>query len=104
MNWKTLAIAAAAGTALLGATSAFADPPRHARAYGWHAKHHHQHRQRPVVIYAPAPVYYAPAPVYYPPPPVYYAPPRPRAVMPGPVLYGHIPVSPDLRVSFGLRL
>ncbi len=97
MNWKALAIAAAAGTALLGASSAFADPPRHAPAYGWRAKHHHPYRPRRVVVYAPAPVYYTPAPVVYAPPPVYYAPPRP-------VLYGHIPVSPDLRVSFGLRL
>ncbi|MCC7047593.1 MAG: hypothetical protein IT562_12850 [Alphaproteobacteria bacterium] len=97
MNWKLFAVAAVTGTSLLGAVPAFADPPRHARAYGWHAKHPH-HRPRPVVVYAPPPVYYAPAPVYYAPPRVIYVPP------PRPVIYGHIPVTPDLRVSIGLRL
>ena len=96
MNWKNLAVVAAAATGLLGASSAFANPPHWAPAYGWRAKHHH-YRPRPVVIYVPAPVYYPPAPVYY-------APPRPRIVVPGPVIYGQIPVSRDLRVSFGLRL
>jgi len=97
MNWKKLAIAAAAGTALLGASSAFANPPHWAPAYGWHAKHRHHYQPRPVVIYAPAPVYYAP-------PPVYYVAPPPRVVLPGPVIYGQVPVSPGVRVSFGMRL
>ena len=90
MNWKKLAIAAGAGAALMGVSPAFANPPHWAPAYGWHAKHQHHFRPRPVVIYAPAPVYYLP-----PPPP---------AVLPGPVIYGRIPVTPDLRVSFGMRL
>jgi len=96
MNWTKLAIAAAAGTTLLGAAPAFADPPRWAPAYGRHAKRVHVHRPRPVVVYAPAPVYYLPAPVYYAPPP--------RVVVPAPVIYGHIPVSPNVSVNFGFRL
>jgi hypothetical protein len=98
MNWKTLAGAASAATTVLGASSAFANPPNWAPAYGWHAKRHHHHRPRPVVVYRPAPVYYVPAPVYYAPPP------RPRLVVPAPVIYGHVPVSPHLGISFGLRL
>jgi hypothetical protein len=83
MNWKRLVVVATAGTALLGASSAFANPPHWAPAYGWQAKHHH-FRPRPVVIYVPAPVYY-------------YPPPRP-------VVYGNVPVSPQLRIGFGIRL
>lgn len=83
MNWKKLALAAATGTAMLGASSAFANPPHWAPAYGWHPKHHH-YRQRPVVIYVPAPVYY-------------YPPQRP-------VIYGHVPVNPAVRIGFGIRL
>ncbi len=98
MNWKALALATATASALLGTAPAFADPPRYAPAYGWRAQHHHYYRSRPVVVYAPPPVYYAPPPVYYAPPPVVYVPP------PRPVIYGRIPVSPDLHVSFGLRL
>lgn len=110
MNWKTLALAASAGTALLGAAPAFADPPGHARAHGWHAKQAHRAPSRPVVIYRPAPVYPLPAPVYYAPPvvhvppPVIHVPPRVYYVEPRPVLYGQIPVSPHLGISFGLRL
>jgi hypothetical protein len=105
MNLKTLAIAASAMTAVLAASAAYADPPRHARAYGWEARHeHHGHRSRPTVVYAPAPVYYAPAPLCYGPPPVYYVPPPVSYAPPAPVLYGHVPVAPGLRVSFGLRL
>ena len=95
MNWNKLAIAATAGAALLGVSPAFANPPHWAPAHGWHARHHHH--PRPVVIYAPAPVYYAP-------PQVYYAPPPPPVFVPGPVFYGRIPVAPGLRVSFGVRL
>ena len=104
MNWKALALATTAASALLGAAPAFADPPRYAPAHGWRSQHHH-YRPRPVVVYAPPRVYYAPAPVYYAPPPVYYAPPPVVYVPPPrPVIYGRIPVSPDLHVSFGLRL
>jgi hypothetical protein len=42
---------------------------------------------------------------------VYYAPPRPQVVLPapqvvlpGPVFYGQVPVSPGVRVSFGVQL
>jgi hypothetical protein len=84
MNLKRLALAAAAGTSLLAAAPAFADPPHWAPAHGWRATHHHHYRSQPVVVYAPAPVYY-------------YPPPRP-------VIYGYIPVNPDLRVRFGVRL
>ena len=90
MNLKKLALAAAAGTTLLAAAPAFANPPHWAPAYGWHAKHHHHHRPPPVVIYVPAPMY--------------YAPPQPQVVLPGPVFYGQVPVSPGVRVSFGVRL
>jgi hypothetical protein len=84
VNWKKLVVVATAGTALLGASSAFANPPNWAPAYGWHAKRHHHYQSRPVVIYAPAPVYY-------------YPPQRP-------VIYGHVPVTPALRIGFGIRL
>ena len=97
MNLKKLTLAAAAGAAFLAAAPVLANPPHWAPAYGWHARHQHHFHPRPVVIYAPAPVY------YYPPAPVYYAPP-PRVVVPGPVFYGRIPVTPGLRVSFGVRL
>jgi hypothetical protein len=90
MNWKKLAVAAAAGTALLGASSAFANPPRWAPAYGWHAKHHHPH-----YVYA----YPAPAYVYVPPPVVYYPPPPPR-----PVIYGRIPLDHGTRIGFRIGL
>ena len=91
MNLKKLTLTAAADAALLAAAPVFANPPHWAPAYGWH-----RHHPRPVLIYSPAPVYYQPAPVYYaPPPPV---------VVSAPVIYGRIPVSPGLRVSFGVRL
>jgi hypothetical protein len=97
MDLKKLTLAAAAGTAFFVAAPAFASPPHWAPAHGWRAKHHHHHRVKPVVVYAPAPVYYVPAPVYY-------APPPPRIVVPAPVIYGHIPVSPNVSVNFGFRL
>jgi len=103
MNAKTLVLAVA-GAALMVAAPAFADPPGHARAHGWRAKQPHHHRTPAVVIYRPGPVIYAPAPVYYAPPPVIHVPARVYYAPPRPVLHGHIPVGPDLHVSFGLRL
>lgn len=86
MNLKKLALAAAAGATLLAAAPAFANPPHWAPAYGWRAPHHRPHY-----------VYRAPAYVYVPAPaPVYYYPPRP-------VIYGQVPVSPNLRIGFGVR-
>ena len=97
MNFKKLALAAAAGTTLFAAAPVFANPPHWAPAHGWRAKHHFH--QRPVVIYAPAPVYYyPPQPVYVPPPVVYYPPP------PRPVIYGNIPLNHGTRIGFTLGL
>jgi hypothetical protein len=79
MNLKKLALAAAAGTTLLAATSAFAEPRDWARErdHKWHERqHHHDHYRAParhayypprhvverVVVMQPAPVYYAPPP------------------------------------------
>ena len=101
MKSRTLALALAAGTALLAAAPAFADPPRWAPAYGWRAAHRHPHYyyRAPAYVYVPArPVVVVPPPVAYAPaPPVVYAPPAP-------VLYGNVPVAPGVRVSFGFRL
>ena len=91
MNLKKITLASAAGLTLLTAAPAFANPPHWAPAHGWRAQHHHYYR-------APAYVYYhQPRPVYVPPPVVYYPPPRP-------VIYGTIPVNPDLRIGFGFSL
>jgi hypothetical protein len=103
MNARKIALALAAGTALMAAAPAFADPPSHwdhrAPAYGWRAKPHHHHYYRgPAYVYYPArPVVIAPPPVVYAPPPVYYGPPAP-------VFYGHIPVSPGVQIGFRVRL
>jgi hypothetical protein len=99
MNAKKIAIALAAGGTLLAAAPAFATPPHWAPAHGWRAKHHHHHHYRGAAyVYYPARpvVVLPPRVVYAPPPPVYYAPPAP-------VLYGHVPVGPNARVSFGVR-
>ena len=95
MDLKKLALAAAAGTTLLAAAPAFAHPPQWAPAYGWRAKPHHAHYY-PHYYRPPAYVYYPAQPVVVAPAEYYYAPPRP-------VIYGQIPVGPDLRVSFGVR-
>ena len=93
MNLKKLALATAAGAALLATAPAFANPPHWAPAHGWRAKHHHPH----YVYRAPAYVYVPARPVYVPAPaPVYYYPPRP-------VIYGQVPVGPDVRIGFGVR-
>lgn len=99
MNARKIALALAAGTTLLAASPAFADPPHWAPAHGWRAKHHHPHYvyRAPAYVYYPArPVVVVPPPVYYAPAPVYYAPPAP-------VLYGHIPLNSGAHVSFGVR-
>jgi len=79
MDLKKLALAAAAGTALLAATSAFAEPRdwERDRDHRWHERHnHHDHYRTPVrhayypprravervVVVQAAPVYYAPPP------------------------------------------
>ena len=93
MNARKIALAAAAGTALMAAVPAFANPPHWAPAYGWRAKHAYPHYYR-----APAYVYYPARPVVIaPPPPYYYAPPAP-------VFYGRIPVTPGVQVGFRVRL
>ena len=90
MNWKQLALTAAAGTALLAAAPAFADP-HWGSEHGWRARPHHPHYYR-----APA-YYYVPArPMVVAPPAYFYAPPPP-------VFYGQFPIGPDVRVSFGVR-
>lgn len=102
MDLKKLALAAAAGTALLAAAPAFAHAPGWAPAYGWRAappRPHYVYRA-PAYVYLPArPVYLRPpAPVYYArPAPVYYAPPAP-------VFYGKIPLSPGVQIGFRVRL
>ena len=93
MNLKELALAAVAGTTLLAAAPAFANPPHWAPAHGWRAQHHQpRHYYRgPAYVYVPA------APVYYAPPaPYYYAPP------PRPVIYGTLPIG-DTRVRIGFQ-
>jgi hypothetical protein len=100
MNARKIALALAAGGTLLAAAPAFADPGRWAPAHGWRAKHHHHHhhyRSAAYVYYPARPVVVVPPPrVVYAPPPVYYG-------RPAPVLYGHVPVSPNVGVSFGVR-
>jgi hypothetical protein len=100
MKATTLALALAAGTTLLAASPAFADPGRGAPAYGWRANHHHpRHFRAPAYVYVPA------RPVVVVPPPVVYAPPLPMIYAPpAPVIYGRVPVAPGVRVSFGVRL
>ncbi|HVP09313.1 MAG TPA: hypothetical protein VMT02_07325 [Burkholderiales bacterium] len=101
MKPRNLALALAAGTSLLAATPVFADPGHGAPAYGWRAAHRHPHYyyRAPAYVYVPArPVVVVPPPVaYVPGPPVVYVPAAP-------VLYGHVPVAPGVRVSFGVRL
>jgi hypothetical protein len=97
MNWKKIAFAAATGVALLSAAPAFADP-HWGREHGWRPNHYRPHAYyRAPAYYAPG-YYYAPArPVVVVPPPYYgYAPPAP-------VVYGQIPISPDLNVGFRVR-
>ena len=99
MNTKKIALALVAGTTVLAAAPAFADPPHWAPAYGWRAQHRHPH----YYYRAPVTVYYPARPVVVVPPPYYYAPP-PRVVYPGPVFYGNVPVAPGVQVQFRARL
>ena len=96
MRLKKLALLAAAGTTLLAAAPAFAHPPQWAPAHGWRTQVHHSHRH-PHYYRLPDYAYYPVPPVVIAPPPYYYAPP------PRPVIYGRIPVNPNLRVDFGVR-
>jgi hypothetical protein len=103
MNARKIALALAAGTTMLIAAPAFAQPPHWAPAHGWRAKQHHhhhyqhQHYAQGYGYRAPAYAYYRPRPVYVPPPVVYYPPPRP-------VIYGHIPLDHGTRIGFALGL
>ena len=107
-NTRKIALALAAGTALMAAAPAFA------KDHGWrgnpHYRHHHRapaygyYPPRPVYVAppayyyapAPAPAYYAPAPAYYAPAPVYYAP--------APAIYGQIPLGHNARIGFRIGL
>lgn len=98
MNLKKLALGAAAGAALLSAAPVFANPPGWAPAYGWRApqRHPHYHYRAPAYVYYPArPVLVVPAP--------YYTAPRPVVVRAAPVIYGNIPVGPNVNIGFGVR-
>ena len=98
-NTRKIALALAAGTALMAAASAFAHD------HGWrgnpHYRHHHRapaygyYPPRPVYVAPPA-YYYAPAPAYYAPAPVYYAP--------APAIYGQIPLGHNARIGFRIGL
>ncbi len=104
MNTRKIALAVAAGAALMAAAPAFA----HDRHDGWRGhgpRHHAQYYHRaPGYVYAPSPVMVAPRPYYYAPPArVYYAPPAPvYYAPPAPVVYGSVPVG-GARVNFGVR-
>ena len=92
-NTRKIALALAAGTALIAASPAFAHD------HGWRGNPHYHHYHR-----APAYAYYPPRPVYVAPPPYYYAPPAPVYYgPPAPAIYGRVPVG-GVSVSFGVRL
>jgi hypothetical protein len=92
MNFKKLALAAAAGATLLAAAPVFAQTYYYGPAYRYyHPYRHHYYRPRPVVVYEPAPYY------YYPPAPAYYYEPRP-------VIYGRVPIGHHGRVGFAIGL
>jgi len=98
MNLKTIALATATGAALFAAVPAF--------AHGWDHRHKARYYSAPAYVYAPRPVIVAPRPYYYAPvayAPVYY-PPRPVVVRPvAPVLYGSVPIGPNVNIGFGVR-
>jgi len=108
MKARKIVLALAAGTTLLAAAPAFADPPRWAPAHGWRAQHYrpHHYYPAPAYVYYPArPVVVAPPPVYYAPPPVYYAPPpAPAYYRPVPAIYGRVPVGHHATIGFSLPL
>ena len=101
MKARKIVLALAAGTTLLAAAPAFADPPHRAPAHGWRAQHY-----RPHYYYrAPTYVYYPVRPVVVAPPPVYYAPPpAPVYYRPVPAVYGRIPVGHHASIGFSLPL
>ena len=90
MNFKKLALAAAAGATLLSAAPVFAQSYYYGPAYRYQPYRYHHHRH-PVVVYEPAPYY------YYPPAPAYYYEPRP-------VVYGRVPIGHHGRVGFAIGL
>ena len=100
---KKTALAAFAGTALLATSGAFAnDDHRRGPWNGYRAQARHAHPYYPQQHYR-----YAPRRVVVVRPALrqYYVPPRHAVVygVPAPVVYAHVPVGPDLRVSFGLH-
>ena len=97
MTWKNLLLAASAGAALCGTTSAFAQPPGWAPAYGWRGEHRHHFRHEDY-----RPQYYPPVRIV--PPPVYYAPPPPVIVPAPAVVYPPAFPPAGVRVSIGFRL
>lgn len=115
MDLKKLALAAAAGTTLLAAAPAFAEPRDwargrdHGRDYGRHERNFRHDNYR-----APARHHHYRAPVrhvYYPPPrvvervvvvpaaPVYYDNPPSR-----PVLSAQVPIGRNANINFDFRL
>jgi hypothetical protein len=103
MDLKKLALAAAAGTTLLAAAPAFAEPQDWARGRdrGWQERHFHRDHYRAPVRHAYYPphrvvervvVVQQPAPVYYAPPPAY------------PVLSAQVPIGRNANINFDLRL
>lgn len=102
---RKTALAAFAGTALLATSGAFADDGNrwgHGHGYRASVKHGHAYYPQRYYRYAPARVVVVhPAPRYY----YDYVPPRPAVVYraPAAVVYAHVPVAPDLHVSFGMR-
>ena len=101
MDLKKLALAAAAGTTLLAAAPAFADPQDWARErdHRWHERHHHRDHYRGPARHA-----------YHPPhrvvervvvvqqaAPVYYNPPA------RPVLSAQVPIGRNANINFDLQ-
>ena len=108
MTLKKLALAAAAGTALLSAPGAFAAPhdydrydnydrhdraARSARDHRWHERDRHYHPRPEPVVYAPPRVVFQPVPYYVAQPAPAY-PSQPREI------YGTFPIGKtDVRVG-----
>jgi len=103
MNARKLALALATGATLLAAAPAFAHPTPHftsrAPAHGWRAQHYQPHRHFRAAAYA---YYYRPRPIFVPAPVTYYPLPRPQVVLPGPAIYGSLPIG-DARLRIGVQ-
>jgi hypothetical protein len=109
MDLKKLALAAAAGTTLLAAAPAFAEPQDWARErdHRWNERQfHHDRYDRRDHYRAPVHHGYNPPPrvvervvVVQQPAPVYYAPPAER-----PVLSAQVPIGRNANINFDLRL